>query len=100
MNLITTSWACQRCGAACICDPALAPAVRPVPDRPAGPRPQHLPEHRRLPVLRRAGLPGLRRRHAAAGPGPRPARRPVAAHLAKLLISYRTVHEKVTGDER
>jgi hypothetical protein len=100
MNLITTSWACQQCGATCIADPpwhrlcdlclaALQSLAL-----------QHLPETGSCPSCGGPVCPDCGDAMPLLVPAPALPGDPVAAHLAELLTSYRTVHERVTGDER
>ena len=100
MNLITTSWACQQCGATCICEPpwhrlcdlclaALQALAL-----------QHLPETGSCPSCGGPVCPDCGDAMPLLVPVPAQPGDSLAAHLTELLISYRTVHEEVTGDER
>ena len=98
MNLISTSWSCQRCGATYIsappdhglCDQCIV-------DLEALAR-THLPETATCPSCGGPVCPDCGDAMPLLVPVPAPPGDPLAAHLTELLISYRTVHEK--GDRR
>ena len=74
MNLISTSWSCQRCGAGIHQHPARARAVRRVPARPGPAHARRRSPHR--PTARLAAAPVVRsdcgQRTRLLAPGPRP----------------------------
>ena len=99
MNLISTSWSCQQCGATCICDPPWHRLCDPCLAALQGLALQHLPETGSCPSCGGPVCPDCGDAMPLLVPVPAPDGDPVAGHLAGLLIGYRTRHEGGTGDD-
>ena len=99
MNLISTSWTCQQCGATCICDPPWHRLCDPCLANLQTLTLQSLSHTGTCPSCGGPVCPDCGDAMPLLVPIRAPAEDPGTGQATGLLIPYRTRHEGVTGDE-
>jgi hypothetical protein len=99
MNVISTSWSCQRCGATCICDPPWHRLCDPCLAGLQALVRHALPETGTCPSSGGPVCPDCGDAMPILVPVPVPASTPVAGQLTGLLIGYQGHPQGGTSDD-